>query len=63
MFNDSSERAPHWQINSHTVTAALKVLGSRSQVDKEALAQLEVLYLDALDPREYRILNLEQCAR
>ena len=60
MVGDNSEPAGHWQLNPHNITTALTVLGTRQHVPDEEMAELEFLYLDALDTREYRISNLEQ---
>lgn len=54
-----SEPAGHYLLQSHDLEEALKSLAGRAGVSREEMAQLEFLYIEALDSGRYGIPNLE----
>lgn len=59
-----AEPAGQFMLQSHQVSEALKVLDGRADVSTNEMAQLEFLFIDALDHSERGIPNLEsQIAR
>jgi addiction module HigA family antidote len=56
----TSEPPAHFQLSSYEVSRVLTMLGKRSDVPANDLAQLEFIYLQALDHSEHGIPNLER---
>ncbi len=54
-----AEPAGHYQPSSYEISRALKILDKRLDVSRDELAQLEFIYLQALDHTEHEIPNLE----
>jgi addiction module HigA family antidote len=48
------------QIDSHYIASALDILETRSGVSRDELAQLEFIFIDALDHSQHGIRNLER---
>ena len=57
---NGSEPSDHFRLDSHDISEALKVLQDRSDASRDELAQLEFMYLAALDHSEHGIPNLER---
>ncbi|MGE6226402.1 hypothetical protein [Paenibacillus chitinolyticus] len=55
-----AEPADHFKLDSHYISKALSSLDGRSDVTREEMAQLEFLFIDALDDSEHGIPNLER---
>jgi hypothetical protein len=56
----SSEPAGHFQLSAYEISRALTALDKRADVSRDELAQLEFIYLQALDHSEHGIPNLER---
>ena len=54
------ESSATFQLDPYSISSALESLGSRTGVGPEEMAQLEFLYLSALDETEHGIPNLER---
>jgi addiction module HigA family antidote len=57
--NSRLEAEGTFQLDSYSISAALESLNGRSGVTTDEMAQLEFLYLSALDSSEHGIPNLE----
>ena len=60
MATNGTESAGHYPLKSYSISQALKVLDSRVDVSRDEIAQLEFIYLGALDHDERGIPNLER---
>lgn len=56
----NAEPAGHYRLESHYVSEALEALHGRAGVTGDEMAQLEFLFLDALDHSKHGIPNLER---
>ena len=56
----NQEPPDHYLPEDYQISKALSVLDGRSGVSREEMAQLEYLYIDALDHSEHGIPNLER---
>ena len=54
------EPAGHYKLEAHEISEALESLNRRTGVSPDEMAQLEFLYIDALDDSEHGIPNLER---
>jgi addiction module HigA family antidote len=57
---NGSEPSDHYQINSHDVAEAFKVLDERPELSRDEIAHLEFLFLSALERDKRGIPNLER---
>ena len=55
-----TEPSEHYRFDAHQISDALKTLDVRPNVSPDEMAQLEFLYVDALDRSEHGIPNLER---
>lgn len=55
-----AEPAGHFKLDSYYISEALDSLDGRADVTRDEMAQLEFLFIDALDDSEYGIPNLER---
>ncbi len=55
-----TEPSEHYRLDAHQISDALKALDGRPNVSPDEMAQLEFLYVDALDRSEHGIPNLER---
>lgn len=53
------EPAGHYKLDRYYISEALNSLDGRASVSRDEMAQLEFLYIDALDDSEHGIPNLE----
>jgi len=56
----SAEPKGHYRTSSHEISRALDILDKRSDISRDELAQLEFIYLQALDHTKHGIPNLER---
>ncbi|WP_095206133.1 HigA family addiction module antitoxin [Paenibacillus sp. O199] len=56
----NEEPKGHYRLDSYYISKALSSLNGRVDVNSEEMAQLEFLFIDALDDSEYGIPNLER---
>jgi hypothetical protein len=56
----NSEPAGHFELSSYEISRALMTLDKRPDVTRDELAQLEFIYLQALDHSKHGIPNLER---
>ena len=54
-----AEPAGHFKLDRYYISEALKSLSGRAGVTRDEMAQIEFLFIDALDRSEYGIPNLE----
>jgi hypothetical protein len=55
-----TEPAAHYRMDAHNISAALESLEGRTGVSPDEMAQLEFLFIEALDHSEHGIPNLER---
>ena len=55
-----AEPAEHYRLDAYRISEALKSLNGRTGVGPDEMAQLEFLYIEALDRSEHGIPNLER---
>jgi addiction module HigA family antidote len=55
-----AEPAGHYKLDGYYISKALSSLGGRADVTGDEMAQLEFLFIDALDDSEHGIPNLER---
>lgn len=56
----NAEPTGHFKLDSYHISGALDSLNSRADITCDEMAQLEFLFIDALDHSEYGIPNLEK---
>lgn len=60
MATEDSEPTGYYRPQSYEISQAFEVLDSRSELSRDEMAQLEFLYLGALDHNKHGIPNLER---